>query len=243
MRWVDRFAYSNRIRWLDPIYKVGFSLSVLTICLIVDQPLFSLSLMGAVALLAIFWAGLPAGFFIKLLTVEAGFLVIGVASIAISISTTSTLGSAAIGPLWVSITPSSLSLAFKLLMRSLGCASAMNFLALTTPMVDLIELGRRFHFPDLLIDLMSLIYRFTFTLLDCLDQMVLAQEVRLGFNGFKTSLRSAAQIGANLFIEAYRKSQKLEIALEGRGWKGSLHVLPQEYQHLQWPWERSIPQD
>ena len=243
MRWVDCFAYSNRIRWLDPIYKVGFSLSVLTVCLIVDQPLFSLGLMGAVLLLAIFWAGLPAGFFIKLLTVEAGFLVIGVASIAISISTTSTLGSAAIGPFWVSVTPSTLYLAFKLFMRSLGCTSAMNFLALTTPMVDLIELGRRFHIPDLLIDLMSLIYRFTFTLLDCLDQMVLAQEIRLGFNGFKTSLHSAAQIGANLFIEAYRKSQKLEIALEGRGWEGSLHVLPQEYQHLQWPWEHSTPQD
>ena len=236
MRWVDRFAYTNRIRLLDPAYKVGFSLIGLLICLIFDQPVLSAGLMVGVILLAIFWAGLPFGFFLKLLMVEAGFLVIGVASIAISIGTIPSPGSLVVGPIWINVTPDTLIQAFKLLMRSLGCASTMNFLALTTPMVDLIELGRRIHLPALLIDLMSLIYRFLFTLLDCLDQMVLAQEVRLGFNGFRTSLHSAAQIGANLFIEAFRKSQRLEIALEGREWEGSLRVLPQVYRHPNWPW-------
>jgi cobalt/nickel transport system permease protein len=238
MRWVDRFAYSNRIRLLDPAYKAGFSLIGLLVCLVIDQPVLSLCVMIGVILLAILWAGLPAGFLIKLLTAEASFLVIGVASIAVSISTIPSSGSVAVGPFWLNITPATLYLAFRLLMRSLGCASAMNFLALTTPMVDLIELGRRIYLPDLLIDLMSLIYRFIFTLLDCLDQMVLAQEVRLGFNGFKTSLHSAGRIGANLFIEAFRKSQRLEVALEVRGWEGSLRVLPQVYQHPKWPWKR-----
>ena len=238
MRWVDRFAYSNRIRLLDPIYKVGFSLILLLVCLVIDQPVLSILLIFGVILAAILWAGLPVGFFLRILTVEAGFLAIGVVSIAVSMSPIQSPGSIAVGPIWLNITPSTLYLAFKLLARSLGCASAMNFLAFTTPMVDLIELGRRFRFPDILIDLMSLIYRFIFTLLDCLDQMVLAQEVRLGFNGFKTSLNSAGQIGTNLFIEAFRKSQKLESALESRGWEGSLRVLPHFYQHPRWPWKR-----
>jgi cobalt/nickel transport system permease protein len=241
MRWVDRFAYSNHIRLLDPAYKAGFSLFVLLMCLGIDQPVLSAILMASILLLATFWAGLPAGFFIKLLTVEASFLAIGVASIAISINTVSTPGSIPVGPFWLNVTPSTLYLAFKLLMRSLGCASAMNFLALTTPVVDLIELGRRIHLPELLIDLMSLIYRFIFTLLDCLDRMVIAQEVRLGFNGTRNSLRSAAQIGANLFIEAFQKSKKLEVALEGRGWNGSLRVLPQKYEGLFWLKEQIFP--
>ena len=235
MRWVDRFAYSNHIRWLDPAYKAGFSLVGLVLFLIIDNPLVSCALMFGTILLMVFWAGLPLGFVLKLLLAEAGFLVMGVISIAISIHTGPSDGSIGIGPLWISVTPSTLYLAFKLLVRSLGCASMMNFLSLTTPMVDLIELGRRIHLPGLLIDLMTLVYRYIFTLLDCLEQMILAQEVRLGFSNLKTSLHSVGNIGANLLIESFRKSRALEIALEGRGWEGSLRVLPQSYQKLKFP--------
>lgn len=189
-----------------------------------------------VLILSVAWARLPAGFVLRLMLAEGGFLVAGVLGVAVSISTPPSLDAAALGPFWLNLTPASLYLASMLLARSLSCAVAMNFLALTTPLVDLVDLLRRAHAPDLLIDLMTLIYRFIFTLLDCPDRMVTAQEVRMGFSGWRTSLHSAAQIGANLFIEAFRRSRRLETALEGRGWDGSsLHVLPQEYEHLRWP--------
>lgn len=232
MRWIDRFAYGNRIRGLDPAYKAGFSLAVLVLGLGLDRPTVSLGLMIGVIALSILWAGLPAGFVLRLLLVEGGFLVVGVLGIAVSINTITSPGAVALGPFWLNVTPASIYLALKLLLRSLGCASAMNFLALTTPLVDLIDLFRRMHVPDLLIDLMTLIYRFTFTLMDCLDRMVLAQEVRLGFQNMQRGLYSAGQIGANLFIEAFRRSQKLETSLEGRCWDGTLRVLPQEYEPL-----------
>lgn len=232
MHWIDQFAYNNRIRRLDPAYKAGFSLAILLLCLTIAIPWVSLILMMVMVSLSIFWAGLPARFVLKLLVLEGSFLFFGILGVAVSIATDSNPGAIPLGPFWLNVTPDSLYLALVLLTRSLGCAAAMNFLALTTPLVDLIDLFRRVHIPDLLIDLMTLIYRFIFTLTDCLERMVLAQQVRLGFTGWRGMLRSSGQIAANLFIEAFRRSQKLEIALQGRAWDGSLRVLPQEYESL-----------
>ncbi len=239
MRTIDQFAYSNAIRRLDPAIKAGFSLLILLLCLVIDRPLISATLLCMVILLSVFWAKLPSGFVIRVLLAEGSFLLFGVLGVAVSINTVPTGEAISIGPFWVNITVGSLLMAFRLFMRSLGCASAMNFLALTTPLVDLIDLFRRIHLPELIIDLMTLIYRFLFTLLDCLEQMVMAQEVRLGFNGWRRGLQSAGNIAANLFIEAFRKSQKLETSLEGRLWEGSLRVLPQDYEPVAFPWHLS----
>jgi len=238
MHWIDRYAYSNRIRKLNPAYKAGLSLIVILACLIIDRSPVSVAVIFLATSLSIFWAGLPAGFVIKVLTAEGSFLLFGVLGVAVSINTVPVQGGLVIGPFWVNVTPETIDLAVRLLLRALGCTAMMNFLALTTPMVDLIDLLKRMHVSEILIDLMTLIYRFIFTLLDSLDRMILAQEVRMGFNGWRNSLQSTANIGANLFIEALRRSRRLETALEGRGWDGSFRVLPQEYEKLKWPWKR-----
>ena len=45
MHWIDRYAYSNRIRKLDPAYKAGFSLALIALCLVIDQPISSLMIL------------------------------------------------------------------------------------------------------------------------------------------------------------------------------------------------------
>ncbi len=231
MHLLDRYAYSNRIRKLHPAYKAGCSFSALILCLGISR--FGLSLFVLVVMLglSIFWARLPARFVVRLTFVEGGFLLFGVLGVAISVSGIPSPGAIAMGPLWFNLSAASVWSATNLLMRTLGCAAAMNFLALTTPTVDLIDLLRRMRVPAMLIELMSLMYRFIFVLLDSLDRMILAQEVRSGFRNWRSSMYSAAQIGTNLFIEAFRRSQRLEIALQGRAWDGNLRVLPQEYEH------------
>ena len=232
MRWIDRFAYGSPIRKLDPVYKTGFSLLIIFFCLAAGRPFISIAALVIVLSLSLFIASLPAGFLLKLLFAEGGFLFFSVLGVALSIHTQPDVGGFPLGCFYILITPSSFTLAITLFLRSLACVAAMNFLALTTPLIDLIALFRRMHIPELLIDLMTLIYRFIFTLVDCLERMVLAMETRCGFCNWRRSMASAGQIGANLFIETYRKSRNLEKALEGRCWDGSLHVLPQEYDGL-----------
>ena len=234
MDWIDRFAYGNQLRKLDPVYKAGFSLITIVICLLVNHPAFSLTALVILLLLSLFLAKLPVGFVSELLFVEGSFLLFSIAGIAISIYTNPYAGGTGIGRFYLLLTQDSIFIAVNLLMRSLACVSAMNFLALTTPLVDLIELFHRIHIPELLIDLMTLMYRFIFTLLDCFNRMVIAVEARSGFRTWSTSMNNSALIAANLFIESYRKSQHLEKTLEARCWSEHLQVLPQTYEGFTW---------
>lgn len=242
MRWIDQFAYGNRISRLNPAIKVGLSLIILLAALIASNVYVSFGLLILVILLVVFWAKLPIGSFIKILFGESTFLLFAVVGIAVSISTIPSEGAWHFLGLWFVVTQESLWLAFNLFLRAVTCTAAMNFMAMTTPITDIIYLFTRLHIPRVLIDIMTLIYRFTFTLFDCFTRMVTAKEARLGFRTLRQSLRSWADIGTNLFIEAFRRSQKLEIAMQSRCWEGDFRVLPPEYQPIRWPWQRKRSQ-
>lgn len=233
MQHIDRLAYANRLTRLHPAYKLGCSVLALAHCLAVPHPVAGLSVLVAMLALSIVWAGLPPAFVLKLALGEAGFLALGVLGVAVSVSASEAPG-LNVGPLWFSVSPDTLWTASVLFTRALGGAAAMNFLALTTPIVAVVDLLRALRVPDLLIDLMTLIYRFTFTLFNSLERMTLAHEVRLGFRDGPSSVRSAADIGANLFVEAFRRSRRLDLALQGRGWDGVLRVLPESYDQPRW---------
>lgn len=238
MRWIDRYAYNNRIRRLDPAVKAGFSLAVILVCLGFDRPVVSIAALILNILLSVSLAGLPLGSFLKILTGEAAFLVLSIISIAVSFVHPPTAESASIFPVKLLMTRDSVLNALNLLLRTLACVSAMNFLSMTTPIVDLIDLARRLRVPEIIIDLMTLIYRFIFTLFDCLERMIAAKESRLGFRSFRTAFRSAGEIAANLFLETYRKSQKLQLSLDSRCWDGTFRVIPQTYAPIRSLWGR-----
>jgi cobalt/nickel transport system permease protein len=234
MRRIDSLAYANRIARLHPVYKAGCSISALLACLVVSRIDVSLAVLALMLALSIGWAELPARFVLRLVVGEATFLAIGVLGVAVSVSLEPRPGGIVAGPLWIGTSPEALGLSATLLARALGCAAAMNFLALTTPMVAVVDLLRSMRVSGILIDLMTLMYRFIFVLLDAFDRMVLANEARLGFRDRRTTLATSGRIGAGLFVEAYRRSRCLEDALAARGWDGTIRVLPGAYEHPRW---------
>ncbi|GAB4441352.1 MAG: hypothetical protein Kow0031_23350 [Anaerolineae bacterium] len=136
------------------------------------------------------------------------------------------------GPLWFSTSPQAIATGLNILLRALGAAAAMNFLALTTPLVDLVELFRRWRVPPEIIDLMTLIYRFIFVLLESLERMQMAQASRLGYQApYLRAMNNAALLGSRLFIDTFQRSRRLQLALESRGFSGDLRVLPATYTH------------
>jgi cobalt/nickel transport system permease protein len=66
--------------------------------------------------------------------------------------------------------------------------------------------------------------------------MVIAQETRLGYSNMRRSMNSAALVASRLLIDTYQRSQRLQTALESRGYMGDLRVLPTEYQRSQLVW-------
>jgi len=231
---IDQYAYSNHIRRSDPAHKTGVALTVLLLCLVLNKPLVGLTAVAGMALLAVKLAGLSIRTFGRVLLGQAAFLLLGILGVLFSFSLTDpravTPWAAHIGPVWVSSSPGALALGLNLMTRALGAAVAMNFLALTTPLVDLVELFRRWHIPEEIIDIMTVVYRFIFVLLESLERMRMAQDSRLGYHtSYLRAMNSTALLGSRLFIDAFQRSKRLQIALESRGYTGSLHVLPVTY--------------
>jgi cobalt/nickel transport system permease protein len=230
---IDRYAYSNRLRLVDPIFKVSLAALTLVLCLALSS--------AAVGVLAVIWmfclavlvARIPARIFVGVLLAESLFMALTTVGVALSVTLGDPTGLAEwvwkAGPVWISSSHERVRLAITLVARALGCASAMNFLSITTPLVDLIDAGRRLRAPSVLIDLMTIIYRYIFVLFESLGRMRTAQEGRLGYCNFRRGMSSAALLATRLFIETYQRSQRLQIALESRGYVNELRVLPLTY--------------
>jgi cobalt/nickel transport system permease protein len=233
---IDRYAYHNRIRHVDPAYKVGLALTVVMLCLILNEPPVGLAAIGWMYGIGVYITGIPGRTFAKFIVAEGVFLMLTIVGVVVSFNLTDPghilTWTWQVGPLWISSSPASLYRGLNLVTRALGAAAALNFLALTTPLVDIIELLRRWRIPGELIDIMTVVYRSIFVLLESLDTMYRAQENRLGYNtSYWRAMNSAALLGSRLFVEAFQRSRRMQIALESRGYEGgNLLVLPSPYQ-------------
>ena len=120
------------------------------------------------------------------------------------------------------------SLRPRIFLTAMASVSCLYALSCHTPMTDFILFLKRIHVPALLIELMVLIYRFIFILLDCAHAISISQRARLGNKDFKTSLRSFSALISSLFIRAVSRSSILYDAMESRCYDGVLNVLSEE---------------
>jgi cobalt/nickel transport system permease protein len=233
MELIDRFAYNNRLRLVDPLYKAALAGLTLVLCLTLNSIAVGVLAILWMFILAVLVARISARVFAGVLLAEGTFLALTTAGVAISVTVQDPTGVAdwawRAGPLWFSSSPAQLRIAVTLAARALGCASAMNFLSLTTPLVDLIDAARRLRVPAVLVDMMTVIYRFIFVLLESLERMRTAQESRMGYASFRRGMSSAALLATRLFVETYQRGQRLQTALESRGYESDLRVLPNAY--------------
>jgi len=228
---IDHHAYNNSIRYLHPAYKVTAAGITIFLVLLLNRPSVSLAALMWMSGLVVGIARIPLGTFSRLLLVEATFLaltIIGVVT-SVSLSQPVELWTTQIGPIWLSSSPEMIRAGGILILRALAAVSAMNFLALTTPLVDLIDLLRRWHMPELILDLMTILYRFIFVLLETFGAIYTAQASRLGYHSRRSTMRSASLLGSQLFVNAFQRARRLQTALDSRGYTGTLQVLPVDY--------------
>ena len=84
---------------------------------------------------------------------------------------------------------------------------------------------RRLHCPWLLLELMLLIYRAIFVLLDIAGAIQTAQNCRLGNRSFSSKLRCMGQMLSVLLVRSLKKSSLLYDAMESRLYDGRIRVL------------------
>lgn len=233
---IDEIAYDSKLRNTSPYLKLLISLYGLLLCLIAQSYWISglilvCMLLGMACLGKTKWHDI-----LHLMQIPLAFLILGCVMLLIKITQTPDhmLLRVDLGSWTVGISRESLSHFSHLFLRCLAAISCMYFLSTSTPMTELFTALRRLHLPVFLVEMMELVYRYIFVLLEIASQMRHAQECRLGYANIRTGSYSMGQLISNLFIRAYRQAERTYMAMESRGYTGEIRTLGYVYHTKHW---------
>lgn len=163
-------------------------------------------------------AGVPARVFMETMLIPAGFLLSGSLTFLFSLSFDGMM------PVF-GIANDGILKASEAVLRSGAGLSSLVFIMLTVSVTEQMTVMRRLHFPEILTEVMGLVYRQLNICGACLSSMRRAQDSRLGYSNLKNSFKSSAILAATLLIRAVSKASRMEKALNARGFNGTLNVL------------------
>lgn len=224
---IDKLAYSSPLAKKSPSAKILYGVATLTVCLLFNSIFVSISVFIIMWISTVSIARVRAKKYITLLLLPFSFLLIGTVTIIIGqheIGTNTLLG-VVIGSYEYGITASSLFAGIQLIMRAMSSISCMYFISLSTPMLDILAVLRKIKIPALLLTLMELIYRYIFVILEEADKIRTSQQARMGYNGFRHSIRSAGELLGTLFFRSIDRCDRVYSALQSRGYEGEFQIL------------------
>ncbi|MEY8354369.1 cobalt ECF transporter T component CbiQ [Lachnospiraceae bacterium 54-53] len=232
---IDQYAYLSRMRGWNPQFKAAVAVGALLFCIAADDVWVSGAVLLTMSGLTLAAGGVPWRIYLALLKIPLAFLILGTAAIVTGFSPVP------YGKAWISVfgfylylTDGGTALALGLILKAVGALSAMYMLVLSTPASEIICVFRRLHVPKLILELMNMIYRFIFVMMDTQCYMKQAAESRLGYCDFRTSCRSFGRTAGNLFIVSLKKANIYYDALTARCYEGELLFLEEEKRVKGW---------
>lgn len=170
------------------------------------------------------YAGIPVGSYLRLLKIPSAFLLMSILGVVVVFNSPDLLYSFRFFSMTAGVSKASLSLATLLFWRVAGSVSALYFLILTTPMNQILRLLKKIHLPNVLIELMILVYRSIFIFLEAFQHMREFQTLRFGYEGRKSGFLSLGLMVRSLFAHIFLKHREMSIALELKGYDGEFRL-------------------
>ena len=211
---IDRLAQTGRWRRRAPAEKAALALGLLVLALVMPPWPGAALVLAATWAVALGPARLPPADWLRLNLLPLGFVLTGAVTLAVEI-----------GPNGPGLAADHGMAALAVVLRAAAAAGALLLLAATTPTPDVVRGLRRLGLPADLVDVMLLTWRFVFLLLDAATAIRAAQEARLGWQGWRRSIRSLGLLIALLLPRAMDRARRLEVGLAARGFDGTLPML------------------
>jgi cobalt/nickel transport system permease protein len=217
---IDYIAHTNELKNIDSSIKFITAIGIMILVFAANMPLFSFLIAFLIAIALIFIAKVPVKFYLKFISVPFGFTLITCIVMAFFFGSGTIIYET--GILGIVIRSDALTLAILTFSRTLACFSALGFLALTTPIAEILNKLDKVKVPKIFIEIALLMYTVIFVFLDQVKVMTNAQKTRMGYYGVKNSFRSLGLLATNLFFRSLDKSEQLQNALDSRGYNGEL---------------------
>ncbi|MGN0335119.1 MAG: cobalt ECF transporter T component CbiQ [Lachnospiraceae bacterium] len=227
---IDKLCYHSRLRYENAGEKFAFAMITLSICVMSRSIAVACIVLPVTGILTVWKGGIPFSRYLHFMTVPLAFLLLSTAAVMFHIRRTPMdLFAISFGQYYLTSSRHSMFYGLQLILTALSSVSCLYFLSFTTPMPDILEVLRKLHCPRLLIELMLLIYRFIFVLLETASAITTSQNCRLGNKNYKTSLKSFGMLGSALMIHAVSRSNKLFDAMEARCYDGTIRILSENH--------------
>lgn len=230
MLMIDKLCYLSKLRYENPTCKFLYAMFSLIVTIASKSIVIALFLMTVNFLFTVILAEISFKRYVKLMFIPFSFLVLSTLAIAVNISDKPLdLFAIPLYGYYISSSYKGVYSAITLVITALSSVSSLYFLSLNTPMTDIIFVLKKLKFPKIIIELMILIYRYIFILLDIAEKIKISQESRLSNRDYKTSIKSFSLLLSALFIRSIKKSRILFDAMEARCYDGELNFISEDY--------------
>ena len=207
---IDKLCYNSKLRYENAGEKFAFAVITLCICVMSRSIAVACIVLAVTGILAVWKAGSLFPRYLRFLTVPLAFLFLSTIAIMFNIKKAPLdLFAIPVGSWYITASTDSFFYALQLILTALGAVSCLYFLSFTHSYAGYPGVLRKLHCPGLLIELMLLIYRFIFILMDTASAISTSQNCRLGNKDYRTSLKSFGLLGSVLMIRAISRSNKL----------------------------------
>lgn len=228
---IDSLAYSNRLRYLPPEHKLLFAATLFCFGF-AAPPVLQILITIWMAIWIVGYAQIPASIYLKLQAIPLGFWLVSFPALIFgAVGTTNIepvqadiVRGISFGNLLIYCSRQGIQQAGFLLTRSVALTSCMYFILLTTPFAEMIRILRKIGCPGAIAELLTLMYRFIFLLTETANQLLIAQQVRVGYGNWKTGLRSAGIVAGQLLHQTLENYRQIALGLTSRGYGGELQV-------------------
>ena len=228
---IDTLVYTSRLRHLPPEHKLLFAIALLLITYFTQ---ISVQILIAlwISVWTVIYAGIPIAIYCRLLSITAGFWLTSLPALVMSIVGLSDLHLVQIdiwrgvawGDYYFYLSHQGLQQAEVLGARAIASTSCIYFVILTIPFAEILDILRRLGCPALLTDLLMLMYRFIFVLLQTAKELWIAQQSRGGYRTRKLWMKSLGLLIGQLLRRTLDNYRQVSLALESRGFTGEFRV-------------------
>jgi cobalt/nickel transport system permease protein len=226
---IDFYAYASKIRPWNSTFKVCLSVLTVITCILLDNPYVSIVVITSMAYLTVIKGGIPINEYLSVLAIPIAFILLSTFTIAIDFSK-QPIGeyNLYLGFCYAFTSVEQLKKMAFLILKIFAAISALQMLTLSTPSFEIISVLRKAHVPKIIVELMSLIYRYIFILIDVYTKMKNSAKARQGYSDFKTSCYTFGGIASNMFIISLGKANAYYDAMEARCYDGELLLLEED---------------
>jgi cobalt/nickel transport system permease protein len=236
---IDTLAYTNRLRDLPPGEKLLFALASLLLAL-VSHPFVQLSIGVWLSIWMIIYARIPVRVYWQMMVAISTFLLMSLPTLIINIIpinqhnllNSDLLAGVNFAQWYIYVSRSGLIQAEAIFIRAIACSSCLFFILLTIPFVEILTVFRKIGCPVILTELLLLMYRFIFLLIEIAQQMSIAQQVRGGYQNRTRAMYSLSLLIRQLFQKTLERYHQLSLGINARGFQGKFQFWqPHKYHH------------